>query len=47
MRSILRMAIAAMMAPSLQAGDVEGTWEGSMDTPMGTVETTGSEDYRV
>jgi len=39
MRLISTMAVA-MMALSLQAPDIAGTWKGSMDTQMGMVETT-------
>jgi hypothetical protein len=40
MRLILTTAIAAIMTLSLPAADIAGTWKGSMDTPMGNVETT-------
>jgi hypothetical protein len=34
------VAIAAMMAFTLNAADVAGTWKGTMETQMGPMETT-------
>jgi len=40
MRLCLMVAIAAMMAFTLNAADVAGTWKGTMETEIGPVETT-------
>jgi hypothetical protein len=37
---LLITAIAAMMAITLNAADVAGTWKGSMETQSGTMDTT-------
>lgn len=40
MRLFYIMALAAMMTLTLTAADVAGTWKGTMETPMGPMEST-------
>ncbi len=40
MRLFYVMALAAMMTLSLAAADVTGAWKGTMETPMGPMEST-------
>jgi hypothetical protein len=40
MRSLLIVAVAVMIGFSLAAADLAGTWKGSMDTQMGTMDFT-------
>ena len=40
MRLLLTLAITAMIALTLNAADLAGTWKGSMETQMGATEVT-------